>query len=181
MAGRCCGQLDVDLSPAGRLQAERLAGELGAVPLATVYSSPLQRALRTALPVAVAHGLRPVVLTALAEIDFGELEGLRYEEIERRYPDVWREWAERPFSVRFPGGEDWRSLRVRVLDAVAALARRHEGETVAVVAHGGVLRVLLAASGFDDVFRMPLPYASVTWAEWREPYTAAATQPASGR
>jgi broad specificity phosphatase PhoE len=166
LRGRCYGRLDPRLSPAGELEAERLAGQLAGLTLAAVYSSTLRRAVATAEPVARVHGLVPVQREQLAEIDFGELEGLTYEEIECRYPEVWSEWAARPLAVRFPGGEGWDALSTRVRRTLDAIAAQHAGDTVAVVAHGGVLRAALAATGADDVFRLELPYACVVHAEW---------------
>ena len=167
--GRCYGRLDVDLSAEGRRQAGELAAGLAELQLAAVYSSPLSRALETARAIAVARGLEPVADDALREIDFGELEGLTYEEIEAERPEVFRAWMERPTSVRFPGGESFADLRARVLGAVGAIRDRHAGEVAAVVAHGGVIRVVLAdALGLVDgaVFRLDQAYGGLSVVDW---------------
>jgi len=149
--GRCYGRLDVQLSPLGLRQAQALAAALADVSLAAVYASRLSRALGTARPIAAAQGLQPVVLAALGELDFGELEGLSYDEIEAERPELFRAWMDDPARVTFPGGESLADLRARVLPALAELRARHEHETVAVVAHGGVVRVVLAeALGLED-------------------------------
>jgi broad specificity phosphatase PhoE len=167
--GRCYGRLEVDLSPEGRRQAGELAAALGEYPLAAVYSSPLSRALDTARPIALAHGVEPAVDDDLREIDFGELEGLTYEEIEAKRPEVFRAWMDTPTSVRFPGGESFADLRGRVLRAVGAIGERHAGEAAAVVAHGGVVRVVLAdALGLADgaVFRLDQAYGGLSVVDW---------------
>ena len=167
--GRCYGRLDVLLSPRGLRQAEALARALADHPLAAVYASPLARALDTARPVAAAQGLEPAVLEALAELDFGEVEGLRYDEIEAARPELFRAWMDEPARVRFPGGEGLADLRARVLPAVEQIRARHERETVAVVAHGGVVRVVLAeALGLDDgaLFRLDLSEGGVSVVDW---------------
>jgi alpha-ribazole phosphatase len=159
MQGRCFGRLDVGLSGEGRRQASELGAVLRGVPLAAVGSSPLVRALVTAEAIARPHGLRPLALDALREIDFGELEGLTYDEIRAERPDLYQEWMESPATVRFPGGESLAYLRARVLPAVSEIVKRHRGEVVAVVAHGGVVRVVLAdALGLADgaAFRLRL-------------------------
>jgi alpha-ribazole phosphatase len=168
-AGRCHGRLDVGLSPEGTRQADALAAALADVPLAAVYSSPLARAVETAAPLAAARGLETVRDERLCELDFGELEGLSYEEISTTHPELFRAWMESPTSVRFPGGEGYADLRARVLPAFAELRERHDGEAVAVVAHGGVVRVVLAdALGLEDgaVFRLGQAHGGVSIVDW---------------
>ncbi|MGH3010866.1 MAG: histidine phosphatase family protein [Gaiellaceae bacterium] len=169
MRGRCYGRLDVPLSPEGQRQARELAAALGSVSLAAVYSSPLARALDTATAIAAPHGLAPVTANELREIDFGELEGLRYEEVETTRPALFREWMATPESVRFPGGEALADLRARVLPTVAEIRDRHEGQTAALVAHGGVIRVVLAdALGLADgaLFRLGQSVGGLSVVDW---------------
>ncbi len=169
MRGRCYGRLDVPLSPEGQRQARELAAALGSVSLAAVYSSPLARALDTATAIAAPHGLASVTANELREIDFGELEGLRYEEVETTRPALFREWMATPESVRFPGGEALADLRARVLPTVAEIRDRHEGQTAALVAHGGVIRVVLAdALGLADgaLFRLGQSVGGLSVVDW---------------
>jgi alpha-ribazole phosphatase len=167
--GRCYGRLDVRLSPQGLRQAQALAAALAGPPLAAVYTSPLSRALDTARPIAAAQGLEPAVIEALAELDFGEVEGLRYDEIESQQPELFRAWMDEPARVRFPGGEGLPDLRARVVPALAEIRARHEGHAVAVVAHGGVIRVVLAdALGLEDgaLFRLDQAEGGVSVVDW---------------
>ena len=167
--GRCYGRLDVRLSPRGLRQAQGLAVALADVPLAAVYASPLARAVDTARPVAAARGLEPIVLDALAELDFGEVEGLRYDEIEAERPELFRAWMDEPARVCFPGGEGLSDLRVRVLPALEQIRARHEREAVAVVAHGGVIRVVLAeVLGLEDgaLFSLDQAEGGVSVVDW---------------
>ncbi|HXV33808.1 MAG TPA: histidine phosphatase family protein [Gaiellaceae bacterium] len=165
LRGRCYGRLDVPLSEEGHRQARGLGTALRAIPLTAVYSSPLARALATAAPIAAGRGLEPVAVDDLREIDFGELEGLGYDEIRDSRPELFHRWMETPASVSFPGGESFGDLRRRVLVAVGAVVERHAGEAVAVVAHGGVTRVVLAdALGLADgaVFRLDQAHGGVS-------------------
>ena len=167
--GRCYGRLDVPLSPEGRRQAAALGAALADVSFAAVYSSPLMRALDTAAAIASPHKLEPVTQDALREIDFGELEGLAYDEIQAERPDFYRRWMETPSVVRFPGGETFAELRARVLPAAAEIRERHGGEAVALVTHGGVVRVMLAdALALDDgaVFRLGQSYGGLSVVDW---------------
>jgi alpha-ribazole phosphatase/probable phosphoglycerate mutase len=164
MRGRCYGRLDVGLSPAGRLQAERAARFLSEAPLLRIYTSPRQRARESAAPLAELKGMSVDTEAAFREIDFGLFEGLSYEEAEQRYPQVYAEWMAHPTRVRFPGGESYPEMRERVLAAGRELRTRHAGETFVLVSHGGVNRTLLSeALGMPDanLFRMEQGYAAV--------------------
>ncbi|KFA87196.1 histidine phosphatase family protein [Archangium violaceum] len=164
MRGRCYGRLDVGLSSAGRLQAERAARFLAEAPLLRIYTSPRQRARESAAPLAELKGMTVDTEAAFREIDFGLFEGLSYEEAEQRYPQVYAEWMAHPTRVRFPEGESYPEMRERVLTAGRELRTRHAGETFVLVSHGGVNRTLLAeALGMPDanLFRMEQGYASV--------------------
>lgn len=168
-SGRCYGRLDVALSPRGLRQAKALAERLAGRRLAAVYASPARRALQTAEAIASVHGLAPIAHPALAELDFGELEGLRYEEIAERHPELYAAWTGAPTRVRFPGGESYRELRARVLDALAELRERHRGEAFAAVGHGGPIRVVLAAClGMPEeaIFRLDQRYGAISVVDW---------------
>ena len=168
--GRVCGaRTDVALGPEGRAHADRIAAMLSHQPLTAVYASPLTRALETARPLAHAHGLDPKVVDDLREFDFGEVDGLRFEEIEAGHPELVRAWTDAPETVRFPGGESLADLRARVLPTIAEIRARHDGEAVAVVAHAGVLRVVLGdALGLTDgaLFRLDQAHGGVSVVDW---------------
>jgi alpha-ribazole phosphatase/probable phosphoglycerate mutase len=161
--GRCYGSLDIGLSDEGREHAQRLAAALATLDYDAVYTSPRLRAAETAAPLTVA----PIVVDDLREIDFGELEGRRYEEIERTHPELYRAWMERPTEVRFPGGESFADLRARTLRAFDAILSTHESSIV--VTHGGAIRAGVAAwLGMPDeaIFRLDQSYCGVTIVEW---------------
>jgi broad specificity phosphatase PhoE len=159
--GRCYGTLDVGLSERGREQARRLAG----LPVDAVYSSPRRRALETA----ACLGVEPTVDERLRELDFGTLEGRTYDEIEASEPELFRRWMETPTEVRFPGGECYADLQARALAAAGTIRERHDGETVAIVSHGGVIRAILAdalAMPPAAIFRLAQDYGAVSELEW---------------
>ena len=165
--GRCYGSLDVGLSSEGQAHAQRLAGQLAALEYDAVYASPRIRAVDTARPVAAACALTPRVEQELREIDFGELEGRTYEEIERSQPELFRMWMETPTRVRFPGGENYADLRIRALRVLEEIRSRHDAAVV--VTHGGVIRAGLAAwLGMPDevIFRLDQRYCGITIVDW---------------
>jgi broad specificity phosphatase PhoE len=143
LAGR-----DAGLSGKGLAQMARVAEELKAESIAAIYTSPLPRALESARIVAGGLLIPPAlpleVVADLREIDFGDFEGLAYDEIAARYPDLYRQWMETPTEVRFPNGETFSEMRVRVLRAFDAIRRERVGQTVVIVSHGGVNRILIA-------------------------------------
>ena len=169
MEGRCYGTLDVALSAEGRRRATELGAALAPNPLAGVYASPLERAAETAAPIAGVQGLGVVTVRDLREVDFGELEGLTFDEIRAGWAELYREWMERPADVRFPGGESFSDLRDRALPALADIRMRHAGEAVVVVTHGGVVRIALAdvlRLDEDASFRFGLDYGGVSVVDW---------------
>jgi alpha-ribazole phosphatase/probable phosphoglycerate mutase len=104
------------------------------------------------------------VIADLREIDFGDFEGLAYDEIATRYPELYRQWMEAPTEVRFPNGESSCEMRGRVLEAFDAIEREWKDQTVAIVSHGGVNRILIAwALQIPDkyLFRVAQDYAAV--------------------
>ena len=162
---RCYGSLDVGLSEKGREQMEHVAAYLKSEPIAAIYTSPLSRALGGAniLAAAVSDAIVEIA-EDLREIDFGDFEGLTYDEIAVRNPETYREWMENPTGVLFPNGESFTEMRVRVLRAFESIRREHLGQTIAIVSHGGVNRILLAdALQIPDncIFRLAQDYAAI--------------------
>jgi alpha-ribazole phosphatase/probable phosphoglycerate mutase len=167
--GRCYGASDIGLSPLGQRHAQLLARTLTTVPLSAVYSSPLNRAVATAVPLGEIHGLTPIIDDALREIDFGEFEGHSYEEIERAHPAIYAQWMATPTGVRFPGGESYAIVRSRALASMEVIRSSHDGETVAVVSHAGVLRAMLGhclAMPDEAIFRIEQGYGAINIVDW---------------
>ncbi|MBC7347733.1 MAG: histidine phosphatase family protein [Clostridia bacterium] len=137
------GHTDVALSEEGRAQAEATAAALRALPLTAVYSSRLARAWETATAIAAPHRLVPQEEPGLLDLSFGTWEGLSVEEVARRYPELYRRWREAPHTVVFPQGEGLATVRHRVERLLAHLPARHRGETICLVSHRVVNKVLL--------------------------------------
>jgi broad specificity phosphatase PhoE len=135
---------DIPLSEAGLVQAEAL-GRRVAVEWqpAAVYSSPFPRAVKTAKAVAKHVDLPVQVHPGLAEIDYGEWQGVSVEESLRRWPDTVDSWYSAPQSTRIPGGETLDDLRERATVTVSELANRHAGETIVLVGHAVINRIIL--------------------------------------
>lgn len=139
---RIQGQLDIPLNDTGRWQADRLAQALGGEEISAVYSSDLKRAHATATAVAGPAGLLVHTDMGLRERGFGAFEGRTFAEIEAAWPDQALLWRKREPAFAPEGGESLLTFRARVTRTAHALAARHPGEQIMLVAHGGVLDVL---------------------------------------
>jgi broad specificity phosphatase PhoE len=144
--GRLQGQFDSPLSDEGRAQARALAGRLRREDwqVAAVYASDLSRAAETAEILGSALGLPVVLDPRLREYDAGVLNGLTWPQIEDHYPELWRELQHSREWVPIPGEEGNEGFRDRVAAALDDLQDAHgDGETAAIVSHGGTLSMLL--------------------------------------
>lgn len=135
MYGRFIGRTDSPLTAAGR---DAAAVKMAAVQVAALYCSPLQRARQTAA--AISCGVEPVIVPELAEIDLGDWEGLTWQEVEQRWPDIACRKVADWFGVAIPGAEPWTDFNSRV---DRALTRVLAGpRPAAIVAHMVVNAVL---------------------------------------
>jgi len=143
--GRFQGHADPPLNATGREQAIELSKALAGRDLTAVYSSPLRRALETAHVVAAAHGLEPVPVDGLREVDVGSWSGLTRAEVEGRFPEQYARWL--AYGQGWEDGETYDEMGRRAVAALLEIAAAHEREQVLAVTHGGPIR---AAFAFAD-------------------------------
>jgi broad specificity phosphatase PhoE len=137
------GRADVPLDGYGHRQAQAAAEAIAArYHPAAVLSSPLQRTVDTARPIAQATGVPLSSHSALIDMTFGRLAGLTLAEAEAAYPEVYQAWHASPDTVAFPGGETIHDVRARVASLVWRLRDRYQGGQVVLVSHDCVCRVL---------------------------------------
>jgi probable phosphoglycerate mutase len=139
LEARIQGHTDIPLNEHGRWQADRLAQALGDEGLDAIYSSDLQRARDTGEAVARALGLELQLDTGLRERNFGRLESMTQNDVALRWPEEGRRWRERDPSYGPEGGETLQHFYDRCIATATRLAQLHPGQTIALVAHGGVL------------------------------------------
>ncbi len=138
------GRADVPLNAAGLAQAEATGRRIAAdVIPAAVYSSPLARAVVTAEAIAGHFALTVQVHAGLADIDYGQWQGLTPDEARVRWPKMINVWYSAPHRACIPGGETLDDLRARAMAAVSELAARHAGQSIILVGHTVVNRVIL--------------------------------------
>ena len=139
------GNVDIPLSAVGRAQSEALARRLALDPPARIVSSDLSRAVETADVVARLTGIAVEKDPALREQNLGAWEGLHFMDVRARWPEEARLFHERAPHFRPGGGESREEMQARVAAALERHAPRPGDGTVLVVAHGGVLSLLLYA------------------------------------
>jgi probable phosphoglycerate mutase len=153
----------VHVSAAGLAQLDPLHSRLRGVPLAAIYSSPLERTMTTADAVARGRGIPVRVLESMNEVDFGDWTGLTFAELDRL--PAWRRFNEARGGAPVPNGETADDVQRRVMGALGWLAAAHAGETVAVVSHGDVIRnavLAVATTPLDLWHRFEISPASIT-------------------
>lgn len=168
---RYVGIGDYPLSEHGQRQAEQLAEALSRLPIAAVYSSPLQRAYCTADVIADRHALAVQVLNSLIEGSFGMWEGMSRAEVLARSPQDEQQllaWERDP-NLAPPGGESVAMVYERVLTTVEQLAQEHSGQAIVIVSHAGVIKALLCAAlaapltSSSHIFLDPATISVVDW------------------
>jgi len=108
-----------------------------------VYTSNLSRAITTAQTIISDHESGITVCPELKEINFGEIEGLTFDEANNSFPEVTRLWLVKSLELSYPGGESLKELYERVGSFLNRLEKHTQSETILVVAHAGVLRTLI--------------------------------------
>lgn len=140
MAGRLPG---VHLNERGQKQAADIGEALKAAPLAAIYSSPLERAVETATPIAAGRELEIQIIPNLMDTDVGEWQG---EELKKLYKlPEWKNVQQTPSRFHFPGGESFFALQTRLVNEFETLAQKHsDEEIIAVVFHADPIKLVLA-------------------------------------
>ncbi|MCW5874962.1 MAG: histidine phosphatase family protein [Anaerolineales bacterium] len=163
--GRLAGRLPgVHLNPRGKAQAQALAAALKSVKLNAVYSSPLERAVETAQPLAAAHKLPVVKRKGLLESDLGQWEGKLLKTLQR--DKRWSTLQNKPSLFRFPGGEGMLEQQARLVAEIEALRSMHKSKDVlACVLHADPIKLIIAhyaGMPLDQFQRLQVSTASVS-------------------
>ncbi len=156
---------DIGLGERGREQAEALAHSLAALAPEAIYTSAMRRALETAGPVARVCGLEPRIIPTLHERRMGPISGrLKAEEMDT-YNHAKKRWMAGDLDHTHPGGESYADIRRRAVPALTTIAAGHPGDTIVVVVHGVLIRVvltsLLEGYGPEQFDRIAIPNAGV--------------------
>ena len=162
------GRIDMNLSALGHDQARALAAYLRRRPIDVVYASPMKRAQQTLAPLA-SHCPRPAIeKPEFREVDFGVWTGLSWEEVHSKHQVSAFDWLDRIEKGEIAEAETGATFRARIEPTLRQIVEEHAGQSVAIVCHGGVIRMMLSI-----LLDLPLPklasfeidYASVTQVE----------------
>jgi 2,3-bisphosphoglycerate-dependent phosphoglycerate mutase len=165
------GHVDVGLNATGLEQARRLAQRLAAEPAHRIYASDLLRAQQTAQPLGQALGLQTFTDASLREQSFGQVDGMRVDDIKAQHPQAWEGWLRFEEDYCMPEGETTRQFHARVMDAVHRLVAGHPDETLVVVTHGGVLDMVYRTArslGLNGPRQSEIPNAGVNRVRMRD-------------
>jgi len=170
--GRYQGQHDAPLSSLGMRQADALAERLRREPIDRIFTSPLQRAAKTAAAIARYHPNVPLEqLPALMEINHGDWEGLLTEVVRDRFGDGLREWHEHPTRAQMPNGESFSNILKRVLDCKEDLSQRFAERNILISTHDVVVKILVADAlgmNMDRINRIWVTNASISVIEYSD-------------
>lgn len=159
------GGSDIELSEAGRKQAESLGVRLKEMDLSAIYSSPLKRALDTAQAVASHHNLAAQVEPDLREIDAGELEGVPITELGTNMSQFLLRWRQAQGSEKMPGGESVVDVANRAWPAIERIIDKHKEGTVVVASHYFVTVIIICRAlglPLNHIERIRVQNASVS-------------------
>lgn len=163
MAGTFCGHSDPPINARGEKQVAHMVSSLRPKAFDEIYSSDLRRAIETATSLSQACAASVTVTGSLREIHFGDWEGLTWKEIESRDAKYARQWIEAYPALPAPNGESFASFETRVLREVDHLLSLTNTKRIAVVTHGGVMRVVLRTLlAYDEqqAWEVTKPYCS---------------------
>lgn len=153
----------VHLTEDGLRQADAVADHLADVPIKAVYSSPIERTIETARPIAARHGLKPQVRRTLGEIDFGRWTDRSFATLRRTR--LWSQIQRFPSGARFPEGETLRGVQERAVREVEDLRLAHPRQAVCCVSHADVIKLVVGhylGIHIDLFQRIEISPASIT-------------------
>ena len=137
------GRVDIDLDETGWKQAEATADKLAQWEMKAIYSSPLKRTMNTAQPLATRLGLTVQPLEGIIDMDFGEWQGIGIGEVREKYGELFDLWLYHPEKLEIPGAETLEDVRKRAVATIDDVMAKNEDQTIALVSHRVVCKVLL--------------------------------------
>jgi broad specificity phosphatase PhoE len=161
LVGRTPG---IHLNEKGRREAEQVAAKLAGERLQRIFSSPLERCVETAAPLARQTGLKVETADALLEVDFGGWTGKTFAELDAQSIE-WKQWNAFRSAGRAPGGESMLAVQSRMVEFVQSLRRDFAGERIALFSHGDPLRALAVyflGTPLEFIRRIEVTPASLT-------------------
>lgn len=165
LPGRAPG---LHLAEQGVQQAERAGERIAELErVDAIYCSPLERARETATPIGAAIGMRPKIDRGLLECDFGDWTGAELKQL-MKLPE-WRTVQKAPSTFRFPNGESFTEMQVRIVSALDRLRARHPGGIIVCVSHADPIKAAMAhalGTHIDLFQRIVISTCSISAIAW---------------
>ncbi len=169
---RFCGAIDPPLNDVGLRMADAFGQAYALHAWTAIYASPRVRTRQTAEALARRVKLEVQVEDGLAEISYGEWEGLRHDDVRAKWPEAYAYWAADTASRGTPGGETAFQVAARAAPVIERLKARHASGRILLVSHKATIRILACALLGLDVRlfrdRIAQPVAAVTSFELKE-------------
>ncbi len=168
------GHTDVDITPTGVKQMERIRELLKDKKLRAVYSSDLLRTRRGAEIIAQPHNLTPQAFPQFREMHFGRWQGLNFAQVMEKYPSDIPQWLKCVDQFRIPEGESVMDVNQRAIPKLMELVERHRGEEFLLVCHGALNRLILAEAlhlPMAHLLRMEQDYGCLNIIEYLPSWT----------
>ena len=137
------GKAEVPLTVNGRKQAELAAEYLRDLGVQAIYTSPLERAVETAQPVARLTGMEAIPEEAFTGMDFGLWQGRPHREVQEEYPELFEKFHTTPAEMRIPEGETFQEVMDRGMKGLEMIREKHPDQTVLIVTHRVICKLLV--------------------------------------
>ena len=169
--GRLAGRTpNVHLNQTGTQQADQLARYFSNIKIRAVYSSPLERTIETAQPIAAALNLTIQIRDGLNEVDFGDWQGKTLKSLRRR--KLWNIVQSAPSQARFPGGESFSEAQLRIVNEIGNICSKHKPkDQIICISHSDMIKLLVAyyiglpVDYFQKLFISPGSISAMYFAE----------------
>jgi alpha-ribazole phosphatase len=165
------GKIDIPLSRAGIARMEKAGVFLVSFPIDRVFTSTLSRSIESGELIAKPQKLTIETESAFDEVGFGVWEGLTFDEIRERYPEEHARWVEDPSAYPPPQGESFETARKRSMDRLGKIIEECRGQTIAVVAHAGIMRIMIFSllnMRLSRLFRIGQDYGAINIIDFRD-------------
>jgi probable phosphoglycerate mutase len=136
------GSMNSELTEKGILAAELLSERIENIDLDCIIASPIKRAYHTAEIVRGSKDIEIIKNEGFKEINLGDFEGMKYDEISKSCGDVLKAIEEDPFANRYPNGENLMEFYKRVEKAFKEVIEKYKGKRTLIVAHGGTIKCI---------------------------------------
>lgn len=152
------GWTDSSITEKGHIQAKQVAERLKDVKIDAIYSSSLKRTLQTAEYIARVKGLPIIMTDKLKEINGGDWENKKWEDLPVEWPEEYDTWENKPHIHRMPNGESMEEFQERLLDEIKYIIDKNKGKAICLVTHGTAIKALLCrfySCTLEEMLRIP--------------------------